>query len=638
MKKNILKNFLSLLLVVVLVLPLFSCQKASYQISETQKTLTLFDEYNLSVTKDGVLTQAEWETSDSAVVSVTSDGDIKGEGVGTATITATIDNNKLTCTVTVLATEIKPVLSLSLSGEVVRKNQPITLSHQLTYGDKSVTPNEITYDSDNPEALSISKISTGAMLTAISSARIVTVTVTANYLGMLATETVTVQTIGDVEIILSDYAIALDVIKMSGENVTEKTVSVIKVLNQGVAVSNVDVTFDSNDPQIATVDSAGKISSVKKGKTFITVTYNDGEKNHQAYVYVEVKESEVDLTNQSKQKLFKQIADGSAKIDISELGLDLSQYKLKAFDSDSSKNITILQTGNIVIFSQREQLPDGEKTILLTAEDLFVVKVPVLVVTMIVKTANDLLSIPLLGEVLDEGDPDSTGAPLYKYDGYYVLNNDVNLGADIVETNFAVIDPATYSGYWGFSGTLDGQGHTVSGGVYGKYGLFGMVSTDAVIKNIAFTNVTLNDKGCTLGHTVSGEITDVLIDVVDKVGEFSYDKNGIAFFMLGAHMKNVVVYIDCEDEGGSYAYATYMGRANMHGWGNRVTTAENCYAIGGHYDINSGYLGYAHNYLLSTIVKDNVKYFERSTTCAQVNFTGLDPNMWDLTGAKACFK
>lgn len=637
MKNKVFKNLISLLLVFVLAFPLFSCGGSTYEISESEKTLTLFDEYNLSVTKDGVWVDAEWKTSDKSIVSVTSDGDIKGEGVGKATITAKIDEEELSCVVTVLATDVKPELTLGLSNNVVRKNEPVTLSHQLTYDGKFVTANDISYTSDNPEALSISKLANGAFLTAISSSRVVTVTVTANYRGMIAIGTVAVQTIGDVEIILSDYAVTLDVMKMSNENVTEKTVSVVKVLNQGVEVSNANVTYTSDDSKIATVDSNGKISAVKKGETFITVSYNNGSSSYQAYVYVDVQEAVVDLTSQAKQKLYKQIADGSAKINVSDFNLDISQYDIQVYDSISNKKIDCIQSGNLITFIQREQLPDGEKTILLIAQDKFILKVPVAIVTMIIKTANDLLSIPLLGEVLDEGEPDASGAPLYKYGGYYILNNDIYLGSDPVETDFAVIDPITYSGYWGFAGTLDGQGHTIDGGIYGKYGLFGMVADEAVIKNVAFTNVTLNDKGVTFGHTVSGEITNVLIDVVNKVGEVIYDKNGIAFFIMGAHLKNVVVYIDCV-EAGTYAFSTYMGWADMLHWGNRATTAENCYAIGGHYDLSNGYLGYTHDYCVSNSVKENVKFFAKGTTCAEVNFKGLDQSLWDLTGTKACFK
>ena len=46
MTNKILKNFISFLLVIIFAFPLFSCGGSTYAISETEKTLTLFDEYN----------------------------------------------------------------------------------------------------------------------------------------------------------------------------------------------------------------------------------------------------------------------------------------------------------------------------------------------------------------------------------------------------------------------------------------------------------------------------------------------------------------------------------------------------------------------------------------------------------------
>ncbi len=125
---------------------------------------------------------------------------------------------------------------------------------------------------------------------------------------------------------------------------------------------------------------------------------------------------------------------------------------------------------------------------------------------------------------------------------YYTMANDMN---------------ATYYHYWNdgstdlwsawgsgdnaFKGTLDGCGHTINGGTAGGPGLFGHLN-GAVIKNINFMNVTLND-GATLFGSFIQSTTLENINVTLVQNNPNQTGNGV-FAIQGAMnctLKNITV-------------------------------------------------------------------------------------------------
>ncbi len=86
--------------------------------------------------------------------------------------------------------------------------------------------------------------------------------------------------------------------------------------------------------------------------------------------------------------------------------------------------------------------------------------------------------------------------PLDKFDGYYILANDIN---GYVNSNYFQVKAhartmgASYNNYGasGLVGTFDGRGHTISGISIGEGGLFGNIGNGAVLKNLKITNVDI---------------------------------------------------------------------------------------------------------------------------------------------------
>ena len=77
-------------------------------------------------------------------------------------------------------------------------------------------------------------------------------------------------------------------------------------------------------------------------------------------------------------------------------------------------------------------------------------------------------------------DPTTTTPDVY---GYYIVTKDLGDGTD--ELTFTQSTTTTYKQYNGFSGVLDGQGHTLKFKLK-KGGLLGMFLGNALIKNASF--------------------------------------------------------------------------------------------------------------------------------------------------------
>lgn len=210
-----------------------------------------------------------WQTSDSAIVTVSSSGLITGKKIGTATVTVTTDDGGKTdtCEVTVRS-------ALANGGEV--KVTGITLnptSMKITEGDvKSITAKVLPSDAKN-KAVSwsssngdVAQVDGEGQVTAVN-AGTATITATTEDGGYTATCSVTVQApIVNVESVsLNPATLTLT----AGESdIIEATVFPDNATNQ-------NVIWSSSDDSVATVDG-GIITAVNAGTATITVTTEDG--------------------------------------------------------------------------------------------------------------------------------------------------------------------------------------------------------------------------------------------------------------------------------------------------------------------------------------------------------------------------
>ena len=210
-----------------------------------------------------------WQTSDSAIVTVSSSGLITGKKIGTATVTVTTDDGGKTdtCEVTVRS-------ALANGGEV--KVTGITLnptSMKITEGDvKSITAKVLPSDAKNKAVIwsssngNVAQVDGEGQVTAVNAG---TATITAITMdgGYTATCSVTVQApVVNVESVsLNPDSLTLSI----GQSESIE----FSVFPENA--TNRNVTWSSSDDSVATVEE-GVITAVNAGTATITVTTEDG--------------------------------------------------------------------------------------------------------------------------------------------------------------------------------------------------------------------------------------------------------------------------------------------------------------------------------------------------------------------------
>ncbi len=154
-----------------------------------------------------------------------------------------------------------------------------------------------------------------------------------------------------------------------------------------------------------------------------------------------------------------------------------------------------------------------------------------------------------------------------RLDGYYILSKDIDATGYVHGTHTFTGGGTTYAGSKdkGFSGSLDGNGYTISNFTSINNGLFGQ-ATAPIVKNIAFTNVTITGYYGTLfahsinrdgwidgkGYTEEALFENVYIQI-DKVIWGASKRVGILAnntMPLSIRVKNVVVeYTNAKADG-----------------------------------------------------------------------------------------
>ncbi len=211
---------------------------------EKGKNLTLKATLTPSDLTDKTVT---WESSNTAIATVSSAGKVKGVKAGTATITCTSQATgaKATCKVTVGYVKLEKVEA------VIEKGKTVTLT--ATVYPSSLTDKTVTWKSSNTK---IATVSTAGKVKGVK-AGTVTITATSKATGLKKTCTVTV---GYVKLDQTKATL------LKGKTVT------LKATVYPSSLTDKTVTWKSSNKTVATVTSAGKVKAVKAGTATITCT------------------------------------------------------------------------------------------------------------------------------------------------------------------------------------------------------------------------------------------------------------------------------------------------------------------------------------------------------------------------------
>ena len=214
----------------------------SEAVIEKDKTLTL----KATVYPSSADQSVTWESSDTEIVTVSTDGKLKGVKAGTATITCTSNATglKATCTVTVGYVE--------LNNAKVNLEKGKTMTLKATFYPSS-TDQSVTWESSNTDIVTVS---TDGKVKGVK-AGTATITCTSNKTGLQATWTVTVS------------YVKLDKTEANLEK--GKTLTLTATVYPS-SLSDRSVIWESSNTAVATVTSAGKVKGVKAGTATITAT------------------------------------------------------------------------------------------------------------------------------------------------------------------------------------------------------------------------------------------------------------------------------------------------------------------------------------------------------------------------------
>lgn len=238
MKKN--RFLLSMVLILSLVFStiLFtkdaSTAMAAVQINNKSITLELGHYQTLKVT--GTTKKPTWQSSNSWVASVNSNGKVTAKAAGTATITAKVAGKKLTTKVTVLRMKGKDIV---LAPD---KSKTITIEG---------TKNKVTWTTSKK---SVATVSSNGKVTAKATG---TATITAKVDGKEMKATVTVLDINHKSVVL----------ETGGEY------GFIKTLSLGDKIKNSDVKWSSDNTKVATIGKDGRVRAQSPGNATITAEY-----------------------------------------------------------------------------------------------------------------------------------------------------------------------------------------------------------------------------------------------------------------------------------------------------------------------------------------------------------------------------
>ncbi|MBR2066765.1 MAG: Ig-like domain-containing protein, partial [Solobacterium sp.] len=227
-----------------------------------------------------------WSSSNTNIATVDQNGVITAKKAGTVTITATTNDGKKTATANITITDPK----VSVTGVKLNKNtlaltsgtsEKLTATIQPT----NATNKNVTWSSDNTNVATVDQ---NGLVTARSSGS-ANITVTTSDGKKTATCKVTV----------SNPVTAVRLNKTS----TSLKVGESETLIATITPSNADnqaVTYSSNNTNVATVDSNGKVTAKNPGVAIITVTTKEGNKT--ATCSVAVSENIVQVSNISLNK------------------------------------------------------------------------------------------------------------------------------------------------------------------------------------------------------------------------------------------------------------------------------------------------------------------------------------------------
>lgn len=400
-------------------------------------------------------------------------------------------------------------------------------------------------------------------------------------------------------------------------------------LNLALYVNGEEVTegisWSNNNNAVVSL-SDGKITAISVGQSNVVAeyTHSNGEK-YEAKLKVIVQSTELSGNKSENSSMVFEMKEIKGDPVISK-GVLFTAGEIKSVkigQDDVLKSVDYSGKKIVLDRSKVEECSYGNNLLTVETELISVVYNVALCDKMIMNKA-DLDSI-------DEIARDSANPRVWK--GYYMLGADIeysgrfnqiaSLGAtgakDVGEEN---------SGETGFIGTFDGNGYVINGVTVGdgkafSSGFFGSLGNGAVVKNVAFTNVTVDHGGGYSGF-LAAQVAAATIKDVMVAGKIARETGGYSGVTLtfgiskceisknkndAYKMKNVIVILQ--------GYPTEVNYKSEPFYQNALATYNNCFGM--HWNKSSSCEGLSyggfHNRLTVSKLSESFELTEFNEKC-----------------------
>lgn len=207
-----------------------------------------------------------WSTDNSSVATVSSDGTVKAQEVGTATITAKSDDGGLTATCTVTVKPRVPLTGISIDPTSLTLTEGETGEITVTFTPANASYKTLSWTSSDPSVATVSE----GTVTAIKSGK-TTITVTSEDGGFTAKCEVLVKVWQAVDI--TGITLSPDPLEV---RLAETEPAAITAEITPANATNKTLLWTSSDPSVATVSPDGTVTAVHIGDCKITAMADDG--------------------------------------------------------------------------------------------------------------------------------------------------------------------------------------------------------------------------------------------------------------------------------------------------------------------------------------------------------------------------
>ena len=439
-------------------------------------------------------TVISYASSDATVVKVDENGKLTALKAGTATITVTYGTASDSCVVTVGLNGLLPSLQLTNIVDdylYIEQTSQLDLRGNVLFNGVTYTDVELSYSVSDGN---VGKVENGIFTPLAIGTTEITVTGTWRGIsGVSLTKTITVDVKPELLFMVnggaSEITLYTQTDKVSPFEITAKYGNVD--LNPVVEITS-GSKYVAYDPTAQTITSLGVT-----GKAEVSVTYElEGETVVNIFpVYVKptiynYTETITDFSaihgDVAKGKTLKVLLGGDIVSATDENGnkLDVEDNKIYGLDwSDDTKTEGFESTITVCLATHGYTMTlQGYSGIFARATDFAVFNTNAKYAQ--VDGNKKFVQI-------------DKKKPIQRWDGYYVLANNIDAGA----SNYVHADAGsalaqrgldkTYDDI-GFHGTFDGRGYTVKGMSIGEAGIFGYL-IDAEVKNVAFAEVELRN-------------------------------------------------------------------------------------------------------------------------------------------------